>query len=75
MFTVDEARCISQWGKDFRSSYLKISEFIKKLHHRLVIGVFTATATGKIRADIARLLGLKNPFTVITSFDSPNLYF
>lgn len=75
MLTVDEAHCISQWGQDFRPSYLKIADFIKKLPRRPVIGAFTATATGEVRADIAHLLGLKNPFTIITGFDRPNLYF
>ena len=75
MLTVDEAHCISQWGQDFRPSYLKIIDFINKLPHRPVIGAFTATATGEVRDDIARLLSLKNPFTIITGFDRPNLYF
>ena len=75
MLTVDEAHCISQWGQDFRPSYLKIIDFINKLPRRPVIGAFTATATGEVRDDIARLLSLKNPFTIITGFDRPNLYF
>lgn len=72
---VDEAHCVSQWGQDFRPSYLKIPEFIKKLPKRPVIGAFTATATGEVRADIVKILGLKAPFTLSTGFDRPNLYF
>ena len=72
---VDEAHCVSQWGQDFRPSYLKIPEFIKKLPKRPVIGAFTATATGEVRADIVKILGLNDPFTLSTGFDRPNLYF
>lgn len=72
---VDEAHCVSQWGQDFRPSYLKIPEFIKKLPKRPVIGAFTATATDEVRADIINILGLKDPFKLTTGFDRPNLYF
>ena len=75
MLTVDEAHCISQWGQDFRPSYLKITDFIKNLPRRPVIGAFTATATDEVREDIARLLELNNPLKIITGFDRPNLYF
>jgi ATP-dependent DNA helicase RecQ len=75
LVAVDEAHCVSQWGQDFRPSYLKISEFIASLPHRPVVAAFTATATDQVRSDIIRHLGLRNPATVVTGFDRPNLYF
>lgn len=75
MVTVDEAHCISQWGQDFRPSYLKIIDFIKRLPVRPVISAFTATATEHVREDIICILGLKKPNVVITGFDRKNLYF
>ena len=72
---VDEAHCISQWGQDFRPSYLRIVEFIKLLPRRPVIAAFTATATERVREDVKRILGLRNPVEVVTGFDRPNLYF
>ncbi len=72
---VDEAHCVSQWGQDFRPSYLKIPEFINKLPKRPVIGAFTATATRAVRSDIVKLLGLNDPYVLTTGFDRPNLYF
>ena len=75
MVAVDEAHCISQWGQDFRPSYLRIVEFIKILPRRPVIAAFTATATERVREDVRRILGLKNPVEVVTGFDRPNLYF
>ncbi len=75
MVAVDEAHCISQWGQDFRPSYLRIVEFIRLLHRRPVIAAFTATATEKVREDVRRILGLRTPVEVVTGFDRPNLYF
>ncbi|MCM1386167.1 MAG: DNA helicase RecQ [Bacillus sp. (in: Bacteria)] len=75
MLTVDEAHCISQWGQDFRPSYLKIVQFIKKLPKRPVISAFTATATENVKEDIICVLGLTAPDVLVTGFDRGNLYF
>ena len=75
MLTVDEAHCISQWGQDFRPSYLKIVRFIERLDRRPVISAFTATATEDVKEDIASVLGLDAPFVLVTGFDRENLYF
>lgn len=75
MVAVDEAHCVSQWGQDFRPSYLKIPDFIDALNSRPVVGAFTATATGDVRDDIKTLLRLVSPFVVTTGFDRPNLFF
>lgn len=72
---VDEAHCISQWGQDFRPSYLRILQFANALAHRPVIGAYTATATAQVREDVERILMLNDPVRVITGFDRPNLYF
>ncbi len=75
MITVDEAHCISQWGQDFRPSYLKIADFIDKLPVRPIVSAFTATATDNVRQDIIQKLKLNNPLEIITGFDRPNLFF
>lgn len=75
MVAVDEAHCVSQWGHDFRPSYLDIAEFIARLRARPVIGAFTATATEAVKSDIVRILRLDDPIIVTTGFDRPNLYF
>lgn len=75
MVCIDEAHCVSQWGQDFRSSYLKIPEFISRLKKRPVVAAFTATATQRVRDDIIRLLDLRDPQITVTGFDRKNLYF
>lgn len=75
MLTVDEAHCISQWGQDFRPSYLKIVQFIRQLEKRPVISAFTATATETVKEDIICVLGLQEPEVLVTGFDRKNLYF
>jgi len=75
LVAVDEAHCVSQWGQDFRPSYLSIARFVDGLPHRPPVGAFTATATARVREDIVRLLGLRDPLRVTTGFDRPNLFF
>lgn len=75
MVTVDEAHCISQWGQDFRPSYLKIVKFIKNLPKRPIVSAFTATATEEVKNDILCTLSLEDPEVVITGFDRKNLYY
>lgn len=75
MIAVDEAHCVSQWGQDFRPSYMKIVEFIERLRYRPIISAFTATATAEVRDDVISILKLVNPFVVTTGFDRENLYF
>ncbi len=75
LLAVDEAHCVSQWGQDFRPSYLKIAEFADSLSRRPVVGAFTATATAAVKADMERLLLLQNPLRITTGFDRPNLFF
>ncbi|MEG0875360.1 MAG: DNA helicase RecQ [Clostridiales bacterium] len=75
MVSVDEAHCVSQWGQDFRPSYLKIAEFIKKFPQRPRVSAFTATATKTVQKDIIELLHLQNPKIMLTGFDRKNLYF
>lgn len=75
MVTVDEAHCISQWGQDFRPSYMDIAEFVNVLDKRPIISAFTATATQNVREDIICSLGLSNPYFLVTGFDRENLFF
>lgn len=75
MVAVDEAHCVSQWGQDFRPSYLDIAEFVEALPVRPAVGAFTATATDAVKRDIRSLLRLREPLEITTGFDRPNLFF
>ena len=75
LVAVDEAHCISQWGQDFRPSYLRISAFLEGLPRRPAVAAFTATATGSVQQDIVQLLALRDPVREVTGFDRPNLFF
>jgi ATP-dependent DNA helicase RecQ len=75
LIAVDEVHCISQWGQDFRPSYLDIQEFVAQFRSRPVLAGFTATATPRVRDDILEILQLREPLTLTTGFDRPNLYF
>ncbi len=75
VLVIDEAHCVSQWGKDFRPDYLAVKDFISCLKKRPVVCAFTATATAGVREDIIRLLGLENPSVTVTGFDRSNLRF
>ena len=75
LVAVDEAHCVSQWGQDFRPSYLEIAELVRSLPVRPPVGAFTATATAAVRRDIESLLELRDPLRVTTGFDRPNLFF
>ncbi|MHB8964235.1 MAG: RecQ family ATP-dependent DNA helicase, partial [Saccharofermentanales bacterium] len=75
LVAVDESHCVSQWGQDFRPSYLKIVTFVEQLRVRPVIAAFTATATREVKADISTILRLRDPYVITTGFDRPNLNF
>ncbi|MDQ7092126.1 DNA helicase RecQ [Desulfosporosinus sp. PR] len=72
---IDEAHCVSQWGHDFRPSYLQLGPFLRSLPQKPIIGAFTATATEEVQRDIVRLLELNQPNVFVTGFDRPNLSF
>ncbi len=75
MVAVDEAHCVSKWGHDFRPSYLRIPEFLKRLREDPIVAAFTATATEKVREDIVSNLLLNKPLVHMGGFDRPNLSF
>lgn len=75
LVAVDEAHCVSHWGQDFRPSYMRIASFVKSLPKRPVVAAFTATATERVKRDIIYMLELREPFSVTTGFDRPNLFF
>ncbi|MDR1211126.1 MAG: RecQ family ATP-dependent DNA helicase, partial [Spirochaetaceae bacterium] len=75
LVVIDEAHCVSQWGHDFRPSYLEIAGFIDSLDRRPAVAAFTATATARVKEDIFRALALRQPFAITTGFDRKNLYF
>ena len=75
MISVDEAHCISQWGHDFRKSYLEIPDFLNKINQRPQILALTATATSKVRQDIIEKLNLQNPKVSVDGFDRENITF
>lgn len=75
MVAVDEAHCVSQWGQDFRPSYLDIPQFVDGLKKRPIITAFTATATTRVKDDIVKMLKLNSPLQVVTGFDRKNLYY
>lgn len=75
LVAVDEAHCVSHWGQDFRPSYLKIAEFVGSFERRPILAAFTATATDIVKRDIVSILGLRDPYSVTTGFDRPNLFF
>lgn len=75
LIAIDEAHCVSQWGHDFRPSYLYIEKMINKLNNRPVVTGFTATATPEVRKDIIKQLELKKPDVYVSGFDRKNLTF
>ena len=77
MVVVDEAHCVSQWGENFRRSYLRIADFVKYITGKSQIQTlaFTATATPKIKVDIIEKLNIVNPFIYVDYFNRDNIYF
>lgn len=74
LFAVDEAHCLAEWGHDFRPDYLRLPRAIERLGRPTVMAC-TATATEEVSAEIARRLDLRDPVSVRSGFDRPNLSF
>ena len=74
LFVVDEAHCVSQWGHDFRPDYFRLADAARWLGAEAIVAS-TATATPQVAADVVTRLGLRDPVTVATGFDRPNLSF
>ena len=74
LLVIDEAHCVSEWGHEFRPDYRRVGQFRRDLRPRATMAL-TATATERVRADIARRLGLARPVEVVGGFDRPNLTF
>jgi ATP-dependent DNA helicase RecQ len=74
LLAIDEAHCVSEWGQDFRPSYLRLAEVRRTIGDPQTVAL-TATATPGVRRDIARLLELRNPLVIVGGFDRPNLSF
>ncbi|MDE7360810.1 MAG: DNA helicase RecQ [Oscillospiraceae bacterium] len=75
LVAVDEAHCVSQWGQDFRPSYLGIARFVQSLPTHPLIYKYTDPETDMVKRDIVEMLGLDDPFLITTGFDRPNLSF
>lgn len=75
MVAVDEAHCVSQWGHDFRPSYLNIAQVVDRLNEKVVLTAFTATATPKVKNDISTQLKMESPLIYTSGFDRANLSF
>jgi ATP-dependent DNA helicase RecQ len=75
LLAIDEAHCVSQWGHDFRPSYLSIAALVNQLTRRPIVAAFTATATVNVKQDIINLLSLQKPNVYVTGFDRENLTF
>lgn len=75
LVAVDEAHCVSQWGHDFRPSYMGIARLLKHIHPRPVVAAFTATATDKVKQDIIQHLKMDHPVQITTGYARDNLSF